>query len=107
MTESEPPPGTPTSPITAEAPSTTATTLVSMANGHALSAVVGESTLIDDGSGPPVEDDEDLLDDYPSDTEELDLIHLRILSIPALGLGRFRQIQVTSSFHFVLIDSLT
>jgi len=41
-----------------------------------------------------IEDDEDLLDEYPADIEELDLIHLRILSIPALRLERFKKITV-------------
>ncbi|KAK4941039.1 protein phosphatase regulatory subunit Sds22 [Elasticomyces elasticus] len=45
-----------------------------------------------DPEAPPVDEieaDEDLLDDYPTDTEDIDLVHLRISSIPALKLERF------------------
>jgi hypothetical protein len=51
-------------------------------------------------SGPApevIDDDEDLLDDYPADVEELDLIHLRIKSIPALRLERFKKVMVRAS----------
>ena len=47
--------------------------------------------------GPPVnviENDEDLLDDFPEDAEDLDLVHLRVESIPALHLERFPKLQV-------------
>jgi protein phosphatase 1 regulatory subunit 7 len=49
-----------------------------------------------DEDAPPVdqiEADEDLLDDYPLDTEEIDLVHCRIKSIPSLRLGRFSKAQ--------------
>ncbi|KAF2677825.1 L domain-like protein [Lentithecium fluviatile CBS 122367] len=46
--------------------------------------------------GPPPEQlaaDEDLLDDFPEDEDEIDLVHLRISSIPALRLERFRKLK--------------
>ncbi|ESZ98943.1 putative protein phosphatase 1 regulatory subunit SDS22 [Sclerotinia borealis F-4128] len=43
--------------------------------------------------GEVIDADEDLLDDYPLDTEEIDLVHARISSIPSLRLSRFPQIQ--------------
>jgi protein phosphatase 1 regulatory subunit 7 len=49
----------------------------------------------EEGPAPElIDDDEDLLDDYPADVEELDLIHLRIKSIPALRLERFKKVMV-------------
>ncbi|TAQ86392.1 hypothetical protein B7494_g5294 [Chlorociboria aeruginascens] len=39
--------------------------------------------------GDSIEADEDLLDDYPSDTEEIDCVHARISSLPSLKLSRF------------------
>jgi protein phosphatase 1 regulatory subunit 7 len=45
---------------------------------------------------PPPEQlaaDEDLLDDFPEDEDEIDLVHLRISSIPALRLERFRKLR--------------
>lgn len=47
--------------------------------------------------GPPPESlaaDEDLLDDTPADEEDIDLVHFRISSIPALRLERFKQLKV-------------
>ena len=49
-----------------------------------------------DPEAPPVEQieaDEDLLDDYPLDTEDIDLVHCRISSIPALRLDRFPKVE--------------
>jgi protein phosphatase 1 regulatory subunit 7 len=49
-----------------------------------------------DEDAPPVdqiEADEDLLDDYPLDTEDIDLVHCRITSIPNLHLERFTKAQ--------------
>lgn len=49
-----------------------------------------------DEDAPPVdqiEADEDLLDDYPLDTEDIDLVHCRIQSIPSLRLERFTKAQ--------------
>ncbi|KAF7934456.1 hypothetical protein BELL_0091g00050 [Botrytis elliptica] len=43
--------------------------------------------------GEVINADEDLLDDYPLDTEEIDLVHARISSIPSLRLSRFTQVQ--------------
>ncbi|KAJ8066543.1 hypothetical protein OCU04_005599 [Sclerotinia nivalis] len=43
--------------------------------------------------GEIINADEDLLDDYPLDTEEIDLVHARISSIPSLRLSRFSQVQ--------------
>ncbi|KAI9841425.1 MAG: hypothetical protein M1837_000701 [Sclerophora amabilis] len=48
-----------------------------------------------DEDAPPVvqiDADEDLLDDYPPDTDEIDLVHCRISSIPNLHLERFSQV---------------
>ncbi|KZF22054.1 protein phosphatase 1 regulatory subunit SDS22 [Xylona heveae TC161] len=48
-----------------------------------------------DEDAPPVEQidaDEDLLDDYEPDTDEIDLVHCRISSIPALRLERFKSV---------------
>lgn len=48
--------------------------------------------------GPPPEQisaDEDLLDDYLEDEEEIDLVHRRVSSIPALKLERFKKLKVT------------
>ena len=49
-----------------------------------------------DPDAPPaeqIEADEDLLDDYPLDTEDIDLVHCRISSIPALHLERYSKVQ--------------
>jgi protein phosphatase 1 regulatory subunit 7 len=49
-----------------------------------------------DPDAPPVEQieaDEDLLDDYPEDTEDIDLVHCRISSLKALRLERFKKVQ--------------
>ncbi|KAH7389110.1 protein phosphatase-like protein PP1 regulatory subunit sds22 [Cadophora sp. MPI-SDFR-AT-0126] len=43
--------------------------------------------------GEQIEADEDLLDDYPSNTTEIDCVHARITSIPSLRLERFPQTQ--------------
>ncbi|KAF3932779.1 Internalin-A [Dactylella cylindrospora] len=42
---------------------------------------------------PPLERDEDLLDDYPADSEDVDLVHCRITSIPSLGLSKLTAVQ--------------
>lgn len=47
--------------------------------------------------GPPPEQlaaDEDLLDDTPEDEDQIDLVHYRISSIPALRLERFTKLKV-------------
>ncbi|PYH44819.1 NIF-domain-containing protein [Aspergillus saccharolyticus JOP 1030-1] len=49
-----------------------------------------------DSDAPPVEEiqaDEDLLEDEDVDTEEIDLIHCRITSLPALKLERFEKVK--------------
>ncbi|KAG4034660.1 hypothetical protein MFRU_002g00170 [Monilinia fructicola] len=43
--------------------------------------------------GEIINADEDLLDDYPPDTDEIDLVHARISSIPSLRLSRFPKVQ--------------
>ncbi|KAB8304908.1 hypothetical protein EYC80_004233 [Monilinia laxa] len=43
--------------------------------------------------GEVINADEDLLDDYPSDTDEIDLVHARISSISSLRLSRFPKVQ--------------
>jgi protein phosphatase 1 regulatory subunit 7 len=40
-----------------------------------------------------IEADEDLLDEYPLDTDDIDLVHCRITSIPALRLERFTKLE--------------
>ena len=40
-----------------------------------------------------IEADEDLLDEYPADTDDIDLVHCRITSIPALKLERFTKLE--------------
>lgn len=69
-----------------------------MPEGHAVLA--NPEALSDpeysDPDAPPVEQieaDEDLLDDLPLDSEDLDLVHSRISSIPALKLERFTKLQ--------------
>jgi protein phosphatase 1 regulatory subunit 7 len=49
-----------------------------------------------DEDAPPVDQikaDEDLLEDYPLDTEDIDLVHCRIMSMPDLHLERFTKAQ--------------
>ncbi|MCJ1361773.1 hypothetical protein MMC16_000873 [Acarospora aff. strigata] len=49
-----------------------------------------------DEDAPPVEQieaDEDLLEDYELDTDEIDLVHCRVSSIPALRLDRFTKVE--------------
>ncbi|OCK82981.1 protein phosphatase 1 regulatory subunit [Lepidopterella palustris CBS 459.81] len=49
-----------------------------------------------DEDAPPVEQieaDEDLLDEYEDDEDEINLVHCRISSIPALRLGRFKKLE--------------
>ncbi|KAL2060031.1 hypothetical protein VTL71DRAFT_9853 [Oculimacula yallundae] len=43
--------------------------------------------------GEEIEADEDLLDDYPPTTTEIDCVHARISSIPSLRLSRFPLVQ--------------
>jgi protein phosphatase 1 regulatory subunit 7 len=48
--------------------------------------------------GPPPEQigaDEDLLEDMDEDEEDIDLVHLRIASIPSLKLERFKKLRVS------------
>jgi protein phosphatase 1 regulatory subunit 7 len=40
-----------------------------------------------------IEADEDLLDEYPTDTEDIDLVHCRISSVSALRLERFTKLE--------------
>ncbi|KAI9805869.1 MAG: hypothetical protein M1825_000483 [Sarcosagium campestre] len=57
----------------------------------------------DGDEAPPQEQidaDEDLLDDYPLDTEDIDLVHCRISSIEALRLERFTRVEVRTRDHF-------
>jgi len=42
--------------------------------------------------GEAIDADEDLLDDYPFDSEEIDAVHARISSIPSLDLSRFHAV---------------
>jgi protein phosphatase 1 regulatory subunit 7 len=50
----------------------------------------------DKDEGPAPEQlaaDEDLLDDVPEDEDQIDLVHMRVSSIPALRLERFRKLK--------------
>lgn len=54
---------------------------------------------VSEDEGPPPEQlaaDEDLLDDVPEDEDEIELVHMRISSIPALRLERFNKLKVTA-----------
>ncbi|KAN0094070.1 L domain-like protein [Hyaloscypha variabilis] len=42
--------------------------------------------------GETIDADEDLLDDYPLDSTEIDLVHARISSLPSLNLQRFTSV---------------
>jgi protein phosphatase 1 regulatory subunit 7 len=58
----------------------------------------------DDGPPPEqLEADEDLLDDVPVDEEEIDLVHCKISSIPALGLERFTKLKVSRCLLILLL----
>ncbi|KAL8738501.1 MAG: hypothetical protein Q9181_000712 [Wetmoreana brouardii] len=49
-----------------------------------------------DEDAPPVEQiqaDEDLLEDYEADTDEIDLVHCRVSSLPSLRLDRFPKVE--------------
>ncbi|KAI4196427.1 MAG: hypothetical protein LQ350_006572 [Teloschistes chrysophthalmus] len=49
-----------------------------------------------DEDAPPVQQiqaDEDLLEDYEVDTDEIDLVHCRVSSIPSLRLDRFSKVE--------------
>lgn len=53
---------------------------------------------VSEDEGPPPEQlaaDEDLLEDYPEDEEEVELVHMRVSSMPALKLERFKKLQVS------------
>jgi hypothetical protein len=88
------------SETTPPAPDAPATEEYLKSNGHRATikqADTDDEHTGDEAVGPVpevIDDDEDLLDDYPADVEELDLIHLRIKSISALKLERFQKIQV-------------
>ncbi|KAF8415114.1 hypothetical protein EV426DRAFT_705865 [Tirmania nivea] len=72
-------------------------------NAHVLERVTGpnhggehsgDEVTEDEGPEPEViANDEDLMDDFPLDIEEVELVHLRIGSIALLKLERFSQIQ--------------
>lgn len=48
--------------------------------------------------------DEDLLDDVDPDETDIDLVHFRISSIPALRLERFEKLQVSITSAHVIQD---
>lgn len=62
-------------------------------NSRAVIASEAEETEDEDVPVDVIEDDEDLLDDYPPDVEDIELVHLRISSITALKLERFKEVQ--------------
>ena len=52
---------------------------------------------VSEDEGPPPEQlpaDEDLLEDYPEDEDEIELVHLRISDMAALRLDRFKKLKV-------------
>lgn len=52
---------------------------------------------VSEDEGPPPEQlpaDEDLLEDYPEDEEDIELVHLRISDMAALRLDRFKKLKV-------------
>jgi hypothetical protein len=52
---------------------------------------------VSEDEGPPPEQlpaDEDLLEDYPEDEEDIELVHLRVSNMAALRLERFKQLKV-------------
>ena len=52
---------------------------------------------VSEDEGPPPEQlaaDEDLLEDVPEDEDDIDLVHFKISSIPALRLERFKKLRV-------------
>ncbi|OJD36187.1 protein phosphatase pp1 regulatory subunit [Diplodia corticola] len=57
--------------------------------------VFSDPELSDDDAPPPdtIEADEDLLEDYEEDVDQIDLIHCRITSIAALRLERFPRVE--------------
>ncbi|RMZ91102.1 hypothetical protein DV736_g1661, partial [Chaetothyriales sp. CBS 134916] len=62
-----------------------------LANPEAL-----EDSDYSDLDAPPVDEiaaDEDLLDDWPLDEDEIDLVHRRVSSLPALRLERFKNLK--------------
>jgi protein phosphatase 1 regulatory subunit 7 len=63
----------------------------------AAAAAPGRTAILQTGpaveGGPPIDADEDLLDEYDSDAEEIDLVHCRVSSLAHLQLQRFAQLQ--------------
>ena len=56
---------------------------------------------VSEDEGPPPEQlpaDEDLLEDYPEDEDEIELVHLRISNMAALRLERFKKLKVSTFF---------
>lgn len=53
---------------------------------------------VSEDEGPPPEQlaaDEDLLDDYPADEDDISLVHMRVSNMPALRLERFSKLKVS------------
>ncbi|CAO3619401.1 unnamed protein product [Mucor hiemalis] len=48
--------------------------------------------------------EEGILDDYPIDTEDIDVIHMRVSSIPNFGLERFKQVKRVCFRQNFIID---
>ena len=75
-------------------------TSTSSANSDRKPTLTNPEALTDpdysDPDAPPpdvVPADEDLLDDYPTDSTDIDLVHCRISSIPSLRLSRFTAVE--------------
>lgn len=67
-----------------------------LVNGKDQDAAESDPEVSED-EGPPPEQlpaDEDLLEEYAEDEEEIELVHLRISSMAALRLERFKKLKV-------------
>ncbi|KAL1605119.1 protein phosphatase regulatory subunit Sds22 [Paraconiothyrium brasiliense] len=61
-----------------------------------------EADDVSEDEGPPPEQlpaDEDLLEDYPEDEEDIELVHMRISNMPALRLERFKKLKPKNRLH--------
>ena len=75
-------------------------------DGPSVARIESDGEGESEDEAPPPEQlaaDEDLLDDVPADEDEIDLVHLRISSIPALRLERFEKLKVGSSWVWTVI----
>lgn len=69
------------------------------------SAVRGDTQIVAPDETDYVESDNKLLDEYPRDSEEIDVTHMKVSSVRALGLKRFPNVKFVC-FRQNLISSL-